>query len=130
MNIKLFKSKIHRATLTGADLNYEGSIKIDGLLLDAANIFEYEALWIWNINNGERLMTYTLRGSEGSGVIELNGAAARLGHTGDLIIITSFVDLTPDKARHWKPTVVLVDDKNKIKLIAQGSGGLTYKEDD
>lgn len=124
MNVKLFKSKIHRATLTGADLNYEGSIKIDGLLLDAANLLEYEAVWIWNVNNGQRLMTYTLRGLEGTGVIELNGAAARLGHTGDLVIITAFVDLSIEEAKYWKPTVVLVDDQNKIKRVAQASGGL------
>jgi aspartate 1-decarboxylase len=124
MMIKMFKSKIHRATITGADLNYEGSIKIDGLLLDAANLLEYEAVWIWNVNNGNRLMTYTLRGEEGSGIIELNGAAARLGHKGDVIIITSFAQMTHLEAKEWAPTVVLVDPSNQIKSISNRSGGL------
>jgi aspartate 1-decarboxylase len=125
MMLKMFKSKIHRATITGADLNYEGSIKIDGKLLDAANLLEYEAVWIWNVNNGNRLMTYTLRGEEDTGIIELNGAAARLGHKGDLIIITSFAQMTTLEAKEWKPTVVLVDQNNRIKSISDWSGGLT-----
>lgn len=124
MQVKIFKSKIHRATITGADLNYEGSIKIDSDLLDASNMFEYEAVWIWNINNGERLMTYTIRGPRGSGVIELNGAAARLGQKGDLIIITTFADMSEAQAEVWKPTVVLVDSNNKIKEIHNESGGV------
>ena len=124
MLVKMFKSKIHRATITGADLNYEGSIKIDADLLEAASMFEYEAVWIWNINNGERLMTYTIRGPRGSGVIELNGAAARLGQKGDLIIITTFADMSEEKAESWKPTVVLVDSSNKVKDICDESGGM------
>lgn len=124
MLVKMFKSKIHRATITGADLNYEGSIKIDADLLEAANMFEYEAVWIWNINNGERLMTYTIRGPRGSGVIELNGAAARLGQKGDLIIITTFADMSEEKAESWKPTVVLVDSYNKVKEVCDESGGM------
>ena len=124
MLVKIFKSKIHRAIITGADLNYEGSIKIDADLLEAANMFEYEAVWIWNINNGERLMTYTLKGPRGSGIIELNGAAARLGQKGDLIIITTFADMSEEKAESWKPTVVLVDANNKIKNIYNESGGV------
>lgn len=120
----MFKSKIHRATITGADLNYEGSIKIDGNLLDAADLLEYEAVWIWNVNNGHRLMTYTLRGPEGTGIIELNGAAARLGHKGDLIIITAFAYMTNLEAKEFKPTVVLVDGDNKIKSVSDRSGGL------
>jgi aspartate 1-decarboxylase len=124
MQIKMFKSKIHRATLTGANLDYEGSIKIDSDLLDAANMLEYEAVWIWNVNNGNRLMTYTLRGEPSSGIIELNGSAARLGHKGDLIIITTFADMTPMEAKEFKPTVVLVDSNNKVKYVADKSGGL------
>ena len=120
----MFKSKIHRATLTGANLDYEGSIKIDSDLLDASNILEYEAVWIWNVNNGNRLMTYTLRGEAGSGVIELNGSAARLGHKGDLVIITTFADMTELEAKEFKPTVVLVDSNNKVKLVSNISGGL------
>lgn len=124
MQLKIFKSKIHRATITGADLNYEGSIKIDSNLLEAAGMYEYEAVWIWNINNGERLMTYIIKGPAGSGVIELNGAAARLGQKGDLVIITTFADMSEEKAESWKPIVVLVDENNKIKDICRGSGGV------
>ena len=120
----MFKSKIHRATITGADLNYEGSIKISGDLLDASNIRPLEAVWVWNCNNGERLMTYTLRGEDNTGVIELNGAAARLGHAGDLIIITTFADMTEEEADNYKPTVVLVDEYNKITKVVNQSGGM------
>lgn len=124
MLLKIFKSKIHRAVITGADLHYEGSIKIDSNLLEAANMYEYEAVWIWNINNGERLMTYIIKGPPGSGVIELNGAAARLGQKGDLIIVTTFADMSEEKASEWKPIVVLVDENNKIKDICRESGGV------
>jgi aspartate 1-decarboxylase len=124
MQVKMFKSKIHRATITGADLNYEGSIKIDSNLLYMANMYEYEAVWIWNINNGERLMTYIIEGESDSGVIELNGAAARLGQKGDLIIITTFADMETHEAEKWKPTVVLVDEKNKFKKRFNQSGGV------
>lgn len=124
MLIKMFKSKIHRVTITGADLNYEGSIKISGDLLDAAKMREYEAIWIWNCNNGERLMTYILRGENNSGIIELNGAAARLGAVGDKIICTVFADMFPDEADNFKPTVVLVDENNKITSVVNESGGM------
>lgn len=124
MLLKIFKSKIHRASITGADLHYEGSIKIDSNLLEAANMYEYEAVWIWNINNGERLMTYIIKGPPDSGVIELNGAAARLGQKGDLIIVTTFADMSEEKAQEWKPIVVLVDENNKIKDICRESGGV------
>lgn len=122
MLIKMFKSKIHRAKITEANLNYEGSIAVDGLLLDAADIKEWEAVMVWNLNNGERLMTYALRGKEGSGVISLNGAASRLAQVGDLVIITTFADMTNSEAQEFKPTVVLVDENNKIKLISDFSG--------
>lgn len=119
----MFKSKIHRATITGANLNYEGSIKIDGLLLEAANIKNFEAVWIWNLNNGNRLMTYALPGADDTGICEINGAAARLGHAGDLIIVTTFADMTLMEAKEFKPTVVLVDENNKLKSIHDSSGG-------
>ena len=125
MQIKMFKSKIHRAILTGANLDYEGSIKIDSNLLDASNILEYEAVWIWNVNNGNRLMTYTIRGEAGTGIIELNGSAARLGHKGDLVIISTFADMSAEEAKTFKPTVVLVTPDNKVKSISDRSGGLT-----
>lgn len=122
---KVFKSKLHRATITGADLNYEGSIKIDSRLLEAANMHVYEAVWIWNVNNGERLMTYIIDGDPGSGVIELNGAAARLGQKGDVVIITTFADIDSDLLPHWIPTVVLLDENNHVKQVYPTSGGLT-----
>lgn len=125
MLIKVFKSKIHRATITDSDLHYEGSLTIDAQLMDAAHIKEYEAVWVWNINNGQRLLTYAIRGIFGSGVIGLNGSAARLGHKGDLVIITTFADMTPEEADEFKPTVVLIDTENsgnKIKDISSESG--------
>ena len=124
MLLKMFKSKIHRATITGADLNYEGSIKIDSDLLESANMLEYESVWIWNTNNGERLMTYIIKGEAGSGVIELNGAAARLGQKGDLVIISTFADMSEEFAKTWKPTVILVDENNKLKQMFRESGGM------
>lgn len=124
MLIKMFKSKIHRATITECDLNYEGSLKIDGLLMDAAKIKIYEAINVWNLNSGARLMTYALRGEEGSGVFSLNGAASRTGQKGDLIIVSTFADMTEEEANNYFPTVVLVDAQNKIKKISNSSGGL------
>ena len=122
MQLKIFKSKIHRATITAADLHYEGSITIDYKLMETANIYKYEAVWIWNINNGERLMTYVIEGEPDSGIICLNGSAARLCQPGDLVIITSFVDMTPQELLMFEPTVVLVDEHNKIKKVLHASG--------
>ncbi len=114
MQLKMFKSKIHRATVTEADLSYNGSLTIDSVLMEAANIIEHEAVWVWNINNGERLMTYAISGSKDSGVICLNGSAARLGNPDDLVIITTFADMTPLEAKEYEPIVVKVDKYNGI----------------
>jgi aspartate 1-decarboxylase len=122
MLLKVFKAKIHRATVTAADLNYEGSITIDKDLLHASGMRKYEAVWIWNVTNGQRLMTYILEGEPGSGVICLNGAAARHCQPGDKVIITAFVDVTPEELDTFEPTVVMVDDKNKVKEVRRGSG--------
>jgi len=122
MLLKVFKSKIHRATITNADLNYEGSISIDKTLMQAADLKKYEAVWVWNINNGERLMTYVIEGKPNSGVISLNGAAARLCKVGDLAIIASFADLTAEELEKFKPTVVFVNDKNQIVKVTDASG--------
>jgi aspartate 1-decarboxylase len=122
MLVKLFKSKIHRATITESDLHYEGSCSIDSDLMEAAGILQYEAIWVWNINTGSRLMTYALMTQKGSGVICLNGSAARLGHKGDLVIITTFADMTEKEAKRFVPTVVLVNEDNKIKQIIAKSG--------
>lgn len=114
MMIQRFKSKIHRATVTEANLNYVGSITIDGDLLDAANLIEGERVQIVNNNNGERLETYVIRGEPGSGVICLNGAAARRCQVGDIVIIISYAWMDEAEARAFEPSVVFVDDKNQI----------------
>jgi len=111
MQLTVLKSKIHRATVTGADLNYEGSISIDENLLKAASILPYELVQVVNINNGERFETYAIEGKAGE--IQLNGGAARLGQKGDLVIIISYCILPADEAVKNKPTIVKVDSKNK-----------------
>lgn len=108
------KGKIHRATVTQADLNYVGSITIDQDLLDAANIYPYEKVQVVNINNGSRLETYTIAGARGSGVICLNGAAARLNAPGDLVIIISYAQLDEAEIRELKPHIVFVDADNRM----------------
>ena len=110
MQIEVLKSKIHRAVVTYADLNYVGSITIDEDLMDAANLCEYERVHIYNINNGERLETYVIKGKRGSGTIGLNGAAARKVAVGDLVIIVSYASMTPEEARSHKPTVIFPPD--------------------
>ena len=114
MRRRMFLGKIHRATITHADLDYEGSVTIDADLLDAAGILEHEEVQIWNITQGTRLATYALQGPRGSGVICVNGAAAHHMSPGDLTIIASFGDMTDKEARAHKPKVVLVDAKNQI----------------
>ena len=118
MNIEMLKGKIHRATVTQAELNYVGSITIDGALMKAAGILEYEKVQVVDIDNGSRLETYVIEGAENSGVICLNGAAARLVGVGDKVIIMAYCTLTPDEAKTHKPTVVFVDGDNKIKKIS------------
>jgi len=115
MWIQVAKSKIHRATLTDANLNYEGSITIDEDLLDAANIIPGERLQIVNNNNGERLETYAIKGERGTGTICLNGAAARRAEVGDIVIIISYAYVLPEEARDFKAVTVHVDENNKIK---------------
>jgi aspartate 1-decarboxylase len=113
--ITMLKSKIHRATVTGADVNYEGSITIDKELMDAANLIEYERVDIYNINNGERFSTYVIKGEHGKGEICLNGAAARLVSIGDLIIICSYSHHPEKEVSKHKPVIVHVDEKNRIE---------------
>ncbi len=115
MLIQVRKSKIHRATLTDANLNYEGSITIDEDLMEAANIIEGERIQVVNNNNGERLETYAIKGERGSGTICLNGAAARRAEVGDIVIIISYIYLTPDEARAFQPITVYVDGNNHKK---------------
>ena len=112
--ISLFRAKIHRATVTHADVDYEGSVTIAGDLMDAAGIFEYEQVHIWNVTRGSRLTTYALRGDDGSGIICVNGAAAHLAEPGDKVILATFAEVEPAEARNWEPTVVLCDEENRI----------------
>lgn len=110
----MFKSKIHRAKITEANLNYVGSITIDEELLEAANILEGEKVQIVNNNNGERLETYAIRGERGSGVVCLNGAAARRCQPGDIVIIISYAQMTPEEARSFKPITIFPDENNRL----------------
>jgi len=110
----MFKSKIHRATVTQADLDYEGSLTLDPILLEAADILPYEQVHVWNVTRGTRLSTYAIAGDLGSGVVCINGAAAHLVSPGDLVIIATFTELDEAEARSYRPKVVLVDAKNRI----------------
>ncbi len=114
MRRSLFKSKIHRATVTDADLDYEGSVTVDEQLMRAADILPHERVHIWNVTNGARLETYALPGAAGSGVICINGAAARLAQPGDRVIIATFAEVDEAEARGWKPIVVRVDEHNRL----------------
>ena len=115
----MMKSKIHRATVTDADLHYEGSVTIDEALMEAANMVIYEQVEIYDINNGERFSTYIIKGKRNSGTICLNGAAARKVAKGDLVILATYVAVDDEEARTWKPKCVLVDAKNKIKKASK-----------
>ncbi|HET7592425.1 MAG TPA: aspartate 1-decarboxylase [Rhodanobacteraceae bacterium] len=114
MQLNMLKAKIHRATVTHAELHYEGSIAIDGNLLDAAGIREFEQIHAWNVNNGERFVTYALRAEEGSGIISVNGSAAHRAQPGDLVIIAAFVTLTEAEAEQHLPKLIYVDAANHI----------------
>ena len=114
MRRTMCKSKSHRATLTGADLNYEGSITVDSALLAAANMREYEKVQVVNVNNGARLETYLIAGAPGTGVVQLNGAAARLGMVGDLVILITYAEYEESELDAFHPTVVHVDARNRM----------------
>jgi len=113
MRLSLFKSKIHRATVTHADVAYEGSVTIDAALMKAAEILPYEAVHIWNVTRGTRLQTYAIEGPRNSGVVCVNGAAAHLNSPGDLVILATFAEMSPDEARRHRPLVVRVDERNR-----------------
>ncbi len=118
MEISMLKSKIHRAVITQAELNYVGSITIDEELMEASGLYEYEHVHVVNVNSGSRIETYVIAGERGSGVICLNGAAARAGQKGDPVIIMSYAAMTPDEIKTHRPKVVFVDDKNEIIRVA------------
>ena len=117
MTREMFRSKIHRATVTQSELYYEGSITIDTELLKAADILPFEKVQVVNVNNGNRLETYALEGEAGSGIICLNGPAARLGYTGDEVVIITYSQMSEVEAKAHKPHIVLVDKANKITKI-------------
>jgi aspartate 1-decarboxylase len=121
MRRTLLKSKIHRATVTDANLHYVGSITIDRDLMDAANMVEYEKVAIVDINNGERLETYVIEGPRGSGAICLNGAAARKVAPGDLVIIISYCELENEECENWDPIRLFVDANNKVMSLEGGT---------
>ncbi len=114
MFVNVLKSKLHRVKVTQAELNYVGSITIDEDLMDAAGLLENEQVHVVNNNNGERLITYVIKGERGSGIICLNGAAARRAQVGDIIIIISYAMMTPEEARTYKPIVAFPDDNNRL----------------
>jgi aspartate 1-decarboxylase len=119
MMLTMLKAKIHRAVVTEANLNYVGSITIDAALMEAAGILEYEQVHVVDINNGNRFETYVIAGSRDSGVICLNGAAARLVQPGDQVIIMAYCSVDANEAKNHQPLVVFVDDHNKIQKVSQ-----------
>lgn len=125
MLIEMLKGKIHRATVVQAELDYVGSITVDRELLDASGIMEYEKVQIVDVNNGNRFETYTIAGERGSGMICLNGAAARCVSVGDKIIIMAYAQMSPEEVRNYHPTVIFVDEKNKpVRITAYEKHGL------
>lgn len=114
MRRRMLKSKIHRATVTGADLEYEGSVTLDLDLMDAADILPWEAVSVWDVTNGVRFETYAIPGRRASGVVCVNGAAAHLVSEGDLVIVASFADMDEDEARAHEPVNVFVDERNRV----------------
>jgi aspartate 1-decarboxylase len=121
VRLTAFKSKLHRVRVTEADLNYEGSVTIDADLMDAAQILQWEQVNVLNVNNGERFDTYAIRGQRGSGVICLNGPAARLAHVGDLVIILTYAEMERDELLRHTPIVVHVDENNRIQTSNAGA---------
>jgi len=116
----MFKSKIHRATVTAANRDYEGSLTIDADLLDAADILPYEQIHVWDVTNGARLVTYALSGVRGSGEVCVNGAGAHLIKPGDLVIVATYTMISTRQARKYQPTVVFVDGANKMREAEPG----------
>ena len=114
----MLKSKIHRATVSGADIAYEGSLTLDPDLMEAADLLPFEMIHVLDIDNGARLQTYVIEGERGSGQVVINGAAARLVHHGDTVILLSYVDLPEEECRRWRPKLVYVDGANRIVRTA------------
>ncbi len=128
MRRRMLKSKIHRATVTGTELDYEGSLTIDSDLLDAADILPNEQIHVWDVTTGARLVTYALPGDRGSGVVQVNGAGAHLIKPGDVVIIATFTTLRTKDAKKYEPTVVLVDAQNRPRAEAAEIGGTAAEQ--
>ncbi|MBI2082543.1 MAG: aspartate 1-decarboxylase [Deltaproteobacteria bacterium] len=118
----LLKSKIHRATVTRADLHYEGSLTIDQDLMKAADLVTHEQIHVWNVTTGSRFETYVIPGKKKSGFLQINGAAAHHAKEGDIVIISSFVQIPTSKLKRHKPKIVFVDEKNRMVRITRASG--------
>ena len=114
MQIEILKSKVHRAVITEANLNYIGSLTLDEDLMDAANMIEHEKIQVVNVNNGERIETYLIKGKRGSGVVCLNGPAARRGAEGDIVIIISYATMDFEKAKQFKPSILFPKEGNRL----------------
>jgi aspartate 1-decarboxylase len=121
MRLSALKSKIHRATVTEANLNYDGSITIDADLMDAADILPHEQVQVLNVNNGERFDTYAIRGPRGSGILCLNGPAARLAHVGDKVIVITYAAMEREELLRHVPTVIRVDERNRILRLERAN---------
>jgi aspartate 1-decarboxylase len=120
----MLKSKIHRATVTGSNVDYEGSIAIDEALMETAGILPFEQVQIYNVTNGERFETYTIKGERGSGTISINGAAAHLANVGDIVIVASYFTLDEIKAREHRPVLVYVDEDNRVTHLGKELAGV------
>jgi len=123
MQLTLLKSKIHRATVTGASLHYEGSLTISSDLAQMVGLLQYEKILVGNLNNGERFETYVIYGESGQGTIELNGATAHLGKIGDRVTIMNFARLTPEEAAQHQPRIIVLNEKNEIVRYEGGEAG-------
>lgn len=121
MQVKILRGKIHRATVTGADVNYEGSITLDASLMEAARILPHQEVEVWDITNGERLQTYAVAGPRRSGVVCLNGAAARRVQVGDLVIVAAYGWLEENEAQQYAPNIVRVDERNRVVKPARAA---------
>jgi aspartate 1-decarboxylase len=117
MQTTMLKAKLHRARVTHSELEYEGSCAIDGQLLDRSGIREYEQIQIYNVNNGDRFTTYAIRAQDGSGVISVNGAAARRAAVGDILIICSYVGLSQSELLNYKPTLLYMNERNQVDRV-------------
>lgn len=119
MELLLLKCKVHRATVTETHVDYEGSCAIDETLMEAAGLREFEQIHLWNVTNGERLITYAIRGKRDSGMISVNGSAAHKANVGDLVILAAFAQMNTEEAEHFEPHLVYVDDQNRIREVGR-----------